>query len=483
MYDVVIIGAGVVGSAIARELSRYQANICVIEREEDVCNGTSKANSAIIHAGFDAKPGSLKAKLNVRGNEMMDRLSKDLDIPFTRNGSLVVCTKNQDRSGLDELLEKGHANGVPDLKILEREELIKMEPNLSDDVTCALYAPTGGIVCPFHMTMAFAENACMNGVTFFLNTKVTDIQKAPEGYTVRTMHTDSSIEEIFHTKVVINAAGVHADELNNMVSENKLHITARKGEYCLLDKDAGTHVSHTIFQLPSKMGKGVLVSPTIHGNLLVGPTALDVEDKEALNTTGEGLGSLAFTSSLSVKNVPMRQVITSFAGLRAHEDGNDFVLGEAADAKGFINAAGIESPGLTSAPAIGEMIAGIAKDILNLTEKEEFITTRKGILRPETLTMEERNELMKDCPAYGNIICRCEMISEGEILDAIHRPLGARSLDGVKRRTRAGMGRCQAGFCSPRTMEILERELSMSMYDITKNGVGSNFIVGKNKEI
>lgn len=483
MYDVVIIGAGVIGSAIARELSRYQANICVIEREEDVCNGTSKANSAIIHAGFDAKPGSLKAKLNVRGNEMMDRLSKDLDIPFTRNGSLVVCTKDQDRSGLDELLEKGHANGVPDLKILEREELIKMEPNLSDDVTCALYAPTGGIVCPFHMTMAFAENACMNGVTFFLNTKVTDIQKAPEGYTIRTMHTDSSIEEIFHTKVVINAAGVHADELNNMVSENKLHITARKGEYCLLDKDAGTHVSHTIFQLPSKMGKGVLVSLTIHGNLLVGPTALDVEDKEALNTTGEGLGSLAFTSSLSVKNVPMRQVITSFAGLRAHEDGNDFVLGEADDAKGFINAAGIESPGLTSAPAIGEMIAGIAKDILNLTEKEEFITTRKGILRPETLTMEERNELMKDCPAYGNIICRCEMISEGEILDAIHRPLGARSLDGVKRRTRAGMGRCQAGFCSPRTMEILERELSMSMYDITKNGVGSNFIVGKNKEI
>ncbi len=483
MYDVVIIGAGVVGSAIARELSRYQANICVIEREEDVCNGTSKANSAIIHAGFDAKPGSLKAKLNVRGNEMMDRLSKDLDIPFTRNGSLVVCTKNQDRSGLDELLEKGHANGVPDLKILEREELIKMEPNLSDDVTCALYAPTGGIVCPFHMTMAFAENACMNGVTFFLNTKVTDIQKAPEGYTIRTMHTDSSIEEIFHTKVVINAAGVHADELNNMVSENKLHITARKGEYCLLDKDAGTHVSHTIFQLPSKMGKGVLVSPTIHGNLLVGPTALDVEDKEALNTTGEGLGSLAFTSSLSVKNVPMRQVITSFAGLRAHEDGNDFVLGEAADAKGFINAAGIESPGLTSAPAIGEMIAGIAKDILNLTEKEEFINTRKGILRPETLTLEERNELIKDCPAYGNIICRCEMISEGEILDAIHRPLGARSLDGVKRRTRAGMGRCQAGFCSPRTMEILERELSMSMYDVTKNGVGSNFIVGQNKEL
>ena len=483
MYDVAIIGAGVIGSAIARELSRYQANICVIEREEDVCNGTSKANSAIIHAGFDAKPGSLKAKLNVRGNEMMDSLSKDLDIPFTRNGSLVVCTKDQDRNGLEDLLEKAALNGVPGCRIIEREELIKMEPNLSDDVTCALYAPTGGIVCPFHMTMAFAENACMNGVSFFLNTKVTDIQKSEEGYKIKTLHTDSNTEEIFEAKVVINAAGVYADELNNMVSENKLHITARKGEYCLLDKDAGTHVTHTIFQLPSKMGKGVLVSPTVHGNLLVGPTALDVEDKEALNTTGEGLGSLAATSALSVKNVPMRQVITSFAGLRAHEDGNDFVIGEATDAKGFINAAGIESPGLSSAPAIGEMIAGIAKDILGLTEKEEFIATRKGILHPETLSLEERNALIKDCPAYGNIICRCEMISEGEILDAIHRPLGARSLDGVKRRTRAGMGRCQSGFCSPRTMEILERELSMSMYDVTKNGVGSSFVVGKNKEI
>ena len=483
MYDVAIIGAGVIGSAIARELSRYQANICVIEREEDVCNGPSKANSAIIHAGFDAKPGSLKAKLNVRGNEMMDSLSKDLDIPFTRNGSLVVCTKDQDRNGLEDLLEKAALNGVPGCRIIEREELIKMEPNLSDDVTCALYAPTGGIVCPFHMTMAFAENACMNGVSFFLNTKVTDIQKSEEGYKIKTLHTDSNTEEIFEAKVVINAAGVYADELNNIVSENKLHITARKGEYCLLDKDAGTHVTHTIFQLPSKMGKGVLVSPTVHGNLLVGPTALDVEDKEALNTTGEGLGSLAATSALSVKNVPMRQVITSFAGLRAHEDGNDFVIGEATDAKGFINAAGIESPGLSSAPAIGEMIAGIAKDILGLTEKEEFIATRKGILHPETLSLEERNALIKDCPAYGNIICRCEMISEGEILDAIHRPLGARSLDGVKRRTRAGMGRCQSGFCSPRTMEILERELSMSMYDVTKNGVGSSFVIGKNKEI
>ena len=483
MYDVAIIGAGVVGSAIARELSRYQANICVIEREEDVCNGTSKANSAIIHAGFDATPGTLKARLNVRGNQMMDELSRELDIPFKRNGSLVVCTKDQDRSDLEELLEKGKENGVPDLRIIEREELLKLEPNISDDVTCALFAPTGGIVCPFHMTMAFAENANVNGVSFFLNTKVTSVKKEGEGYSIETLHTDTNAPETFTAKVVINAAGVYADELNNMVSAHKLHITARKGEYCLLDKDAGTHVSHTIFQLPSKMGKGVLVTPTVHGNLLVGPTALDVEDKEALNTTQAGLDSLGETASRSVKNVPMRQVITSFAGLRAHEDGNDFIIGEAPDAKGFINAAGIESPGLSSAPAIGEMVAELVVSMLSLTEKADFIKERKGILRPETLSMEERNQLIKEHPEYGNIICRCEMITEGEIMDAIHRPLGARSLDGVKRRTRAGMGRCQAGFCSPRTMEILEREVPMSMFDITKNGVGSNLVVGINKEL
>ena len=483
MYDVAIIGAGVVGSAIARELSRYQANICVIEKEEDVCNGTSKANSAIIHAGFDAKPNSLKAKLNVRGNELMDEISEELDIPFTRNGSLVVCTKDQDRSGLEELLQKAAINGVPGCRIVERDELIEMEPNVADDVTCALYAPTGGIVCPFHMTMAFAENANVNGVSFFLNTEVKHIRKNENGYVLETLHTDTNEVETFEAKVVVNAAGVYADELNNMVSKRKLHITARKGEYCLLDKDAGAHVKHTIFQLPSKMGKGVLVTPTVHGNLLVGPTAIDVEDKESLSTTGEGLASLAVTSALSVKNVPMRQVITSFAGLRAHEDGNDFVIGEAEDTKGFINVAGIESPGLTSAPAIGEMVAGLVKEMLSLTEKDNFVAKRTGIFHPETLTLEERNALIKEQPAYGNIICRCEMISEGEILDAIHRPLGARSLDGVKRRTRAGMGRCQAGFCSPRTMEILERELKMSMFDITKNGVGSNIAIGYNKEV
>lgn len=491
MYDVAIIGAGVIGSAIARELSRYQIHACVIEREEDVCCGTSKANSAIIHAGFDATPGTLKARLNVRGNEMMDTIAKELDVPFTRNGSLVVCTKDQDRSGLDKLMEKGSANHVPGLRILEREELIRMEPNLSDDVTCALYAPTGGIVCPFHLTMAFAENAYDNGVSFYLNTEVTGITRSENGYCIKVNRKEGVCSgtpldpgtHTIETKAVVNAAGVYSDVMNNMVSGQKLSITARKGEYMLLDKSAGAHVSHTIFQLPGKMGKGVLVTPTVHGNLLVGPTATDIDNKEGVNTTADGLDYLGKTAALSVKDLPLRQVITSFAGLRAHETQNDFIIGELADAPGFFNAAGIESPGLSSAPAIGEMVAGMIAEKYALEKNPDFCATRKGILQPETLSLEERNALIRKQPAYGNIICRCEMITEGEIIDAIHRSLGARSLDAVKRRTRAGMGRCQAGFCSPRTMEILEREVPMSMFEITKNGGKSKFVVGQNKEI
>lgn len=483
MYDIAIIGAGVVGCAIARELSKYRVKACVIEREEDVCCGTSKANSAIIHAGFDATPGKLKAKLNVQGNAMMDQLSKDLDIPFQRNGSLVVCTKDQNREDLEKLLEKGKVNGVPDLRILERKELLTLEPNLSDDITCALLAPTGGIVCPFHMTIAFAENAYTNGVEFFLNTVVRQIHKTSNGYQLEVLKKETDITELMVAKTIINAAGVYADVFHNMVSNEKLHITARKGEYMLLDKTAGTHVSHTIFQLPSNMGKGVLVTPTVHGNLLVGPTATDIENKEGVNTTAEGLDTLSQKAGLSVKNLPLRQVITSFAGLRAHEDQDDFVIGEAPDAEGFFDAAGIESPGLSSAPAIGVMVAEMVAAKLNLNENPDFIGIRNGILNPNTLSMEERNKLIKEKPAYGNIICRCEMITEGEIIDAIKRPLGARSLDAVKRRTRAGMGRCQSGFCSPKTMEILEREVPMSMFDITKNGGSSKFVVGYNKEI
>ena len=476
MYNVCIIGAGVSGCSIARELSRYQVNACVIEKCEDVCCGTSKANSAIVHAGFDAAEGSLMAKMNVLGNEMMDALSKELDFPFKRNGSLVVCLDEKDLPGLQELYDRGVKNGVKDLQILSREEAVKMEPNLSDNVAGALYAPTGGIVCPFNMTIALAENANTNGVEFKFDTLVKGIQKADGHFIIET--DQGNIE----SRYVVNAAGVYADEIHNMVSEKKIKITARRGDYCLLDRSVGGHVSHTVFMLPTKMGKGVLVTPTVHGNLLVGPTAVDIENKEGTNTTKEGLDELINKAGLTVKDLPMRQVITSFSGLRAHEDAHEFIIGEAEDAKQFIDVAGIESPGLSSAPAIGVMVADMLRDKMGLEKKADFVAERKGILNPAELTLEQRNELIKKKPAYGTVICRCESVTEGEIIDAIHRPIGAKSLDGVKRRTRAGMGRCQAGFCSPRTMEILERELHMGMEDITKSGGSSKIVTGRTKE-
>lgn len=476
MYDVAIIGAGVSGAAVARELSRYKAKICVIEKEEDVCCGTSKANSGIIHAGYDAAEGSLMAKLNVRGNQMIEQLSKELDFPFKKNGSLVICLDDEDKPKLQVLYNRGIANGVKELRILNREELKEMEPNISDEACAALYAPTAGIVCPFNMNIAMAENAYANGVEFKFDTEVRELKPMDKGWEI---HTNNGV---FQTQYVVNAAGVYADRFHNMVSEKKIHITPRRGDYCLLDKSAGNHVSKTIFALPGKYGKGILVAPTVHGNLILGPTAIDIENKEGTNTTREGLDQILEKAEMNVKDIPLRQVITSFSGLRAHEDGHEFIIGEAEDAKGFIDCAGIESPGLTSAPAIGEMIAQILKEKMNLEEKDDFAATRKGVLDPNTLSKEERIALIKEKPEYGNIICRCEMVTEGEIIDAIRRSLGAKSLDGIKRRTRAGMGRCQAGFCSPKTMEILARERHVSMFEITKSGGNSRIVTDNNKD-
>lgn len=476
MYDVVVIGAGVTGSAIARELSRKELKIAVLERAADVCEGTSKANSGIVHAGFDAKPGSLKAKLNVAGNEKMEQLSKDLEIPFKRNGSLVVSFDEKGIKVLEELKRQGEENGVKGLEILDKNGVKAREPHISEEVKAALYAPTGGIVCPFHLTMALAENAAENGVEFFLNTEVEEIIKKPEGYEIKTD------KGTYETKTVVNAAGVYADVFHNMVSENKIHITARKGEYCLMDKEAGDYVSSTIFQLPGAYGKGVLVTPTVHGNLLVGPTAEDIPDKEAVNTTAEAMESLLERGKRSVENLPVRQIITSFAGLRAHEENGDFVIGEPADAAGFFDAVGIESPGLSCAPALGEYVAELVNKALGAPDKKHFKAVRKGIPNMAEADKEERERLIKENPAFANVVCRCELVTEGEILAAIHRPLGATTLDGVKRRTRAGMGRCQAGFCSPKTVEILARELGTDVGSITKNGGESKFLTGNNKD-
>lgn len=476
MFDVTIIGSGVIGSAIARELSKYKLKICVLEKESDVASGTTKANSAIVHAGFDAKPGTLKGKLNAEGNTMFDELSKELDFPFKRNGSLVLCFDKKDLDGLHELKKQGEENGVPGLEILDGDKVRSMEPNLSENVAGALYAPTGGIVCPYEMTIALAENACTNGVEFKFNTKVESIDKKDGKYVLNT--NNGSIE----TKLVINSAGVYSDEMNNMVSENKIEIIPRKGEYCLFDKAVGNTVSKTIFQLPTKMGKGVLVTPTVDGNLLVGPNAVDIDDKDNLDTTSEGIDDILEKASLSVKSIPVRQVITSFSGLRARSTFGDFIIGEAKDAENFINTAGIESPGLSSSPAIAKMVEGIVVEKLNPEKNDKFNPIRKGIPKFREMSNEERKKLIAQDHRYGKIVCRCETVTEGEIVNAIQRPLGAKNLDGIKRRTRAGMGRCQCGFCSTRLVDILARELKVDPRTITKYGKESNILIGKNKE-
>ena len=464
IYDFAVIGAGVIGCAVARELSRYKASIIVIDKESDVCEGTSKANSAIIHAGFDAKPGTLKARLNVRGNSMMDRLSKELDIPFRRNGAFVVCQSKEELDGLEELRKRGIENGVEGLEILSRDEALIYEPHLSDTVYAALYAPTSGIVCPFEMTLAFAENAAENGAEFRLSSEVISISQKDDIFTIVT--SSGSLQ----AKCVINCAGVYADKIHNMVCEPSFGITARKGEYMLLDKRCRPYADRTVFQLPTKMGKGILVSPTVHGNLLVGPTADDTEDKEDTSTTRDGLSAVREKSALSVKDIPYNQVITSFSGLRATGDTGDFIIREDEKIKGFIDAAGIESPGLSSAPAIALYIRDIAAEMIPLEEKHDFISTRKGIVRLSELSDEERAERIRQRPDYGQIICRCEQISKGEIADSINRPLGAKTLDGVKRRVRAGMGRCQGGFCSPGIIAMLAEDQGISYGEVKKNG-------------
>lgn len=470
MYDIMIVGAGVCGCAIARELSRYQLKIAVLEKALDVCEGTSKANSGIAHAGYDAKPGTLKAKLNVEGSRKMKALSEELDFPYRQNGSLVLCFDEQGKNKLEELKKRGEQNGVADIRILNREEVLTLEPEAGDQVVAALYAKEGAIVCPFGLTIALAENAAVNGVEFRFGTKVEKIEKTISGFLIGTNSGS------FETKLVINAAGVYADELHNMVSKEKIKLVPRRGEYLLCDKLAKGMPSHTLFQLPTALGKGVLVTPTVHGNLLIGPTAEDIEDKEGIETTEEGMELVKKRAALSVKELPFKQVITSFAGLRAH-GGEDFMIGEVKDAPGFIDVAGIESPGLTCAPAIGEYVAEIVKKIFSPAEKENFIARREGIPSMALASDEERKRLILENPAYANVICRCEMVTEGEIVDAIRRPLGATTTDGIKRRTRAGMGRCQSGFCNPRVVEILARELQIDESAVLKSGEESWYLL------
>lgn len=485
MYDVIIIGAGVSGSAIARELSRYELKLLVLERALDVCEGTSKANSGIVHAGYDAKSGTLKAKLNVAGSKKMEKLSGELDFPYKKNGSLVLCFEEKDLDQLEALKKRGEINGVSGIRILDRQEVLELEPAVAENVVAALYAPDGAIVCPFGLNIALAENAAVNGAEFLFGREVIKIEKIEKGYRIRTK------EEVFDAGIVINAAGVYADTIHNMISEDRMEITPRRGEYLLYDKSVGGLTKHTLFQLPTALGKGILVTPTVHGNLLTGPTAQDLNDKESVETSGQGMELVQQKAAWSVPDIPQGAVITSFAGLRAHvtkvpeamqERSDDFLIGEVKDAPGFIDVAGIESPGLSCAPAVGEYVADIVKDLLHPVKKENFIAERKGIFSMALADAAQRQEAIAADPAYANVICRCEMVTEGEIMDAIHRPLGATTTDGIKRRTRAGMGRCQSGFCNPKVVELLARELGVDESKICKSGAGSFYLLPEETE-
>ena len=476
MFDVAVIGAGVVGSLITRELSKYNINVALLERCNDCAMGATKANSAIVHAGFDAVPGTLKAKLNVRGVELMKKVCGELHVPLQNNGALVVAFSDEELPHLQALLERGVANGVPDLHIVNREELVKLEPNIGDTAVGALVAPTSSIVCPYELTIAGVENAVTNGAEFIRNCEVTGISHDGELFTLST-----SLGEI-KAKYVINAAGVHSGEIAGLIGDNSIEIVVRHGDYYLLDKSQGTLVSRTIFQCPSKMGKGVLVSPTVDGNLIVGPSAEDIDNGDDTATTNIGLEKIYVNAIKSVPAVSLRNAITSFSGNRAHPTSDDFIIGSSAVNKNFVNAAGIESPGLSSAPAIAEMVEGIILELTGgLEKKSDYNPVRPEPVRFRHMSTEERAKLIESNKAYGRIVCRCETITEGEILDAIHAPAGARDVDGVKRRTRAGMGRCQGGFCGSKVVEILARELNVPMNEITKFGAQSRIMFDKTK--
>lgn len=476
MYDIAIIGAGVIGTSIFRELTKYNLKVVVLEKEKDVSMGTSKANSAIVHAGYDPKEGTLMAKYNVKGNEMFEDMCKDLSVPFKRNGSLIIAFDDEDMKTVKELYDNGNKIGVKGLQILNKEEVLEKEPNLSSEIKGALYAPTGGIVGPFEYTIALAENGVANGGEIKLQKEVCNIEKNDEIFEITT--TDG---EVIECKYVINAAGLYGDKIHNLVCEESFNIIPRSGEYFVMDKSQGTVVNHTIFQCPSKLGKGVLVTPTVHGNLLVGPDAIDIEDREDLGTTGEGLNEIRRTSLKTTDKVNFRESIRNFAGLRAQPSTGDFIVEENDKVKGFIDVVGMKSPGLSSAPAIALGVVEIIKNSgLDLVENPNFNGKREQIHFME-LSSEEKAELIKKDPRYGRIICRCESITEGEIVDAIKRSFDVISLDGVKRRCRPGMGRCQGGFCGPRVQEIIARECNVALEDIVLEKDGSYILTGKTK--
>ena len=475
MLDVIVIGAGVMGAAVSRELSKYKLNIMVLDKENDVSNGTSKANSAIVHAGYDAKEGTLMAKYNVLGAGMYESLCKEIGAPYKNVGSYVLAFSEEERKHIEKLYQRGLTNGVPQMEILEKDEILRREPNINKNVVAALYAGSAGIVGPWEFTIKLLENAALNGTEVLVDAEVSNIEKLQDGYKVILKD-----GRTFETKVVINAAGVYADKINDMVSKNHFDIHPRIGEYYVLDKVQGKLTNSVLFQCPTIMGKGILVTKTVHGNIMVGPTAEDVESRDYVGTTAHGLDDIRRQAEKTISGINYRDSIRNFTGIRAESSTGDFIIGEVSDAPNFFNIAGTKSPGLSSAPAIGVDVAKMVVEKLGAVKKEEFKQNKPQIHFIE-LSPEEKAEVIKKDPRYGRIICRCESITEGEIVDVIHRMVGARTVDGVKKRCRPGTGRCQGGFCGPRVQEILARELGKELNEIVLDKKGAYILTTETK--
>ncbi len=475
MYDVIIIGCGISGAAIAYELSKYNLEVAMLEKENDVSTGATKANSGIIHAGYDPEPGSLMAKLNVRGSQITQEVCKKLDIPYKQCGAMVVAFSDEQKEALEKLYKQGEKNGVKNQAIIDGDGARNLEPNLSKDVKWALYEPASAIISPWEFCLALAETAVKNGTKLFLNTEVSKIEKENSVW---------KINDKFETKIVINATGVNAEIVHDLACTHSFEMRPRSGEYYLLDKEEGSRVSRTIFMAPDENGKGVLVSPTVHGNLIVGPNSKIVKGNDT-KTTNDGLNFVAEKSKASVPNVNLGLNIRNFAGVRARTNIKDFIIEEVLEGTkhtGFIDVAGICSPGLSASLAIGEYVAKIiddAKDALHvsLDKKENFINTRKKI-RFKELSEEEKAKIIKENPAFGHIICRCETITEGEILACFDTPIPPKSLDGIKRRTNTGMGRCQGGFCAPAIVPIIAEKLGISPDEVLQELEGTEILSG-----
>ncbi len=471
-YDVLIIGAGVIGGMLARELSKYQLRVCILEKENDVACGASRANSGIVHGGYDPEPGTLKAKLNGQGVELLFQAAQELNVPHKHNGSMVCAFSPEEDQAVEELYRRGIENQIPGLEVLSGEAARKLEPQLSEKVTSVLRVTNAGIICPYELTIAAVGNAMDNGVDLKCNFTVSSIRKENGSFIV----TDQT-GAVVTSNYVVNCAGGYSDRIAAMVGDDFFSIIPRAGEYMLLDKAEGSRVSHTIFQVPTKEGKGILVSPTVDGNLLVGPTAVAVETPGSTDTTPSGLADVARLAAKSVPGADFRQVITSFTGVRATGADGAFSIAPSKNQPGLIHAGAIDSPGLTCCVSIARYLVQLLREEgMETAEKADWCGVRQDPHKFKKMDDEQKDAYIKENPAYGRIVCRCETVSEGEILAAIRNNPPARDLDGVKRRTRSGMGRCQGGFCGPYVMQLLAKEMQVPLEQVTKSGSGSYMV-------